>query len=143
MSNPKSMHELYKPPYSLQMSSDHGDEYPWEITSESGVICTLSALIKPDAEVVLSHLLLGSEKSLDDKATSLGIVSEGQKLTPAALEAWASRERSKISELAEVSIAMRDWINSVPDDTPLPAMPGFDSDWSNEIIDRINPKEAK
>jgi hypothetical protein len=40
------------------------------------------------------------------------------------------------SDLREVARAMREWIDAVPPDTVLPAMPGFDRDWADEIIDR-------
>jgi hypothetical protein len=41
--------------------------------------------------------------------------------------------RSK--NLEEVAMAMRDWIDAVPSDTVLPAMPGFDRDWADNVID--------
>jgi len=36
--------------------------------------------------------------------------------------------------LVEVALAMREWIDAVPSDTVLPAMPGFDRDWADSII---------
>lgn len=38
-------------------------------------------------------------------------------------------------ELLRITLMMRDWIDAVPQDTELPAMPGFDRDWANSIID--------
>ena len=46
----------------------------------------------------------------------------------------------RMSELKEVAKAMREWIDAVPDNTELPAMPGFDRDWADEVID--NPQEG-
>ena len=40
------------------------------------------------------------------------------------------------SELREVACAMREWIDAVPPDIVLPAMPRFDRNWADEIIDR-------
>jgi hypothetical protein len=42
-------------------------------------------------------------------------------------------ERDK---LLEVTLAMREYIDAIPKDLVLPAMPGFDRDWADEIIDR-------
>lgn len=39
------------------------------------------------------------------------------------------------SELLEVAKAMRAWIDAVPSDVPLPAMPGFDRDWADSVIE--------
>lgn len=33
----------------------------------------------------------------------------------------------------EAHRALREWINAVPKDTPLPAMPGIDGDWLDEV----------
>lgn len=41
----------------------------------------------------------------------------------------------KALKLAEVSEAMREWIDSVPENAELPTMPGFDRDWADNIID--------
>lgn len=45
------------------------------------------------------------------------------------------------SELLEVVLAMRDWIDAVPQDTQLPAMPGFSRDWANSVIDAALKRE--
>jgi len=39
-------------------------------------------------------------------------------------------------ELLEVLQAAIEWIDSVPADTTLPTMPGFDRDWANSVIDK-------
>ena len=39
------------------------------------------------------------------------------------------------ADLIRITLMMRDWIDAVPQDTELPAMPGFDRDWANSIID--------
>lgn len=46
------------------------------------------------------------------------------------------RERCK--QLEQVCRAMRNWIDAVPKDTVLPAMPGFDRDWADNIIDDVD-----
>ena len=43
--------------------------------------------------------------------------------------------KEQIQELKSVARAMRGWIDAVPKDTVLPAMPGFDRDWADGIID--------
>jgi len=43
----------------------------------------------------------------------------------------------------EAHIALREWINSVPKDTPLPAMPGIDGDWLDEIEFKIREALAE
>jgi hypothetical protein len=35
--------------------------------------------------------------------------------------------------------ALREWVHAVPDDTPLPAMPGIDSDWLDELESSLVP----
>ena len=44
--------------------------------------------------------------------------------------------KSNRSELLEVTEAMRDYIDAIPDDVAakLPAMPGFDRDWADNVI---------
>lgn len=37
-------------------------------------------------------------------------------------------------QLIDVAKAMRGWIDAVPKDTVLPAMPGFDRDWADSVI---------
>lgn len=43
---------------------------------------------------------------------------------------------SAAPELLEALQAALEWIDAVPGDTPLPAMPGFDRDWVNEVISK-------
>ncbi|EJV1664332.1 TPA: hypothetical protein SMO99_003013 [Proteus mirabilis] len=47
------------------------------------------------------------------------------------------------NELLEVVIAMRDYIDALPSDVvaSLPAMPGFDRDWADEVIDAAQRAE--
>ncbi|QCJ72216.1 hypothetical protein MNY66_16455 (plasmid) [Moellerella wisconsensis] len=47
------------------------------------------------------------------------------------------------NELLEVVIAMRDYIDALPSDVVscLPAMPGFDRDWADEVIDSAQRAE--
>lgn len=42
--------------------------------------------------------------------------------------------KRRIKDLTDVAIAMRDWIDAVPADVALPAMPGFDRDWADNVI---------
>lgn len=37
--------------------------------------------------------------------------------------------------LVQVSKDLRDWVDAVPQDTVLPAMPGVDRDWVDSVID--------
>ena len=56
----------------------------------------------------------------------------------------AEREQEPAqSELLEVVLAMRDWIDAVPQDTQLPAMPGFDRDWANAVIEQAQQEPAQ
>lgn len=45
--------------------------------------------------------------------------------------------KSQIAELREVALALREWIDAVPDSTPLPTMPGIDRDWVDEVLTRM------
>ena len=56
---------------------------------------------------------------------------------------WIRREMlliEKLNSLREVAKAMREWIDAVPNDTVLPAMPGFDRDWADDIINQSRSK---
>ena len=56
---------------------------------------------------------------------------------------WVRREmllREKLNSRREVVEAMREWIDAVPNDTVLPAMPGFDRDWADDIINQSRSK---
>lgn len=55
-------------------------------------------------------------------------------------EAKLSQILSQRDELLEVVKAMRQWIDAVPSNTPLPAMPGFDRDWADSVIDQNSNK---
>lgn len=39
--------------------------------------------------------------------------------------------------------AALDWIDSIPDDIKLPAMPGFDRDWVESLIDNCSVKNKE
>jgi hypothetical protein len=41
----------------------------------------------------------------------------------------------RAKELEAVARAMRDWIDAVPKDTPLPVMPELNHGWANDVID--------
>jgi len=41
---------------------------------------------------------------------------------------------SAAPELLELAEAALEWIDSVPQDTELPAMPGFDRDWAENVL---------
>lgn len=43
----------------------------------------------------------------------------------------------------EAHLALREWINAVPNDTPLPAMPGIDGDWLDEVASTIREALAE
>ena len=47
------------------------------------------------------------------------------------------------AELRAVARAMLEWIDAVPKDTVLPAMPGFDRDWADMVIDDQWTKEGQ
>lgn len=44
------------------------------------------------------------------------------------------RLEGKIEELRSVATALLEWIDAVPKDTVLPAMPGIDRDWVEKVI---------
>ena len=39
--------------------------------------------------------------------------------------------------------ALRQWVQAVPDDTPLPAMPGVDGDWLDDVEQNIKQALAQ
>lgn len=39
--------------------------------------------------------------------------------------------------ILQVTEAMREWIDAVPSETKLPAMPGFDRDWADEVLTKL------
>lgn len=45
-----------------------------------------------------------------------------------------------VSNLIESLEATLQWIDAVPDDTPLPVMPGFDRDWVNNILTKAKER---
>lgn len=42
-------------------------------------------------------------------------------------------QRQAIEQALEAHLALRQWISAVPDETQLPAMPGMDGDWLNQV----------
>jgi len=47
----------------------------------------------------------------------------------------ATYYETRAKELEAVARAMREWIDAIPKETQLPAMPGFDRDWADDVID--------
>ena len=45
-------------------------------------------------------------------------------------------------DILSVAEAALEWIDSVPQDTALPAMPGFDRDWANSVIETAKKEIA-
>jgi len=43
-------------------------------------------------------------------------------------------ENQPETEILEVAKSLLNWIDSVPPDLPLPAMPGVDRDWVDSVI---------
>ena len=46
------------------------------------------------------------------------------------------------NELLKVTLAMREYIDALPDDIVLPAMPGFDRDWADASVDTAQKLSA-
>lgn len=46
----------------------------------------------------------------------------------------------KVAPLVEALEAALEWIDAVPDNTSLPAMPGVDRDWVNNTLDKWRAK---
>lgn len=44
-----------------------------------------------------------------------------------------SKKDEALKLALEANTALREWISAVPKDTPLPAMPGIDGDWLDEV----------
>lgn len=44
---------------------------------------------------------------------------------------------AKLAELLQVTLGYKEWVIAVPDEVAasLPAMPGIDGDWADEVID--------
>jgi hypothetical protein len=47
-----------------------------------------------------------------------------------------------VASLARALTWALEWIDAVPEDTPLPAMPGFDRDYVNELLARVRATAA-
>lgn len=50
--------------------------------------------------------------------------------------------RHRLLDLLVVAEAMQEWIDAVPDDAPLPTMPGFDREWAGEVIKKANQSKT-
>lgn len=66
-----------------------------------------------------------------------GDIVECLKATCSHHENWISEQhRERYAELKEVALAQQEWIDAVPAFMQLPAMPGYDRDWADEILSR-------
>ena len=72
-----------------------------------------------------------------DKASFLYPVTRDQ----VVVSEFARKMERERNNLIEVIEAMREWIDAVPADTPLPAMPGFDRDWADTIIEEAKTNQ--
>lgn len=62
----------------------------------------------------------------------------------ASLVVFANTWEKQQQDLLAVVNAMRTWIDAVPNDVVLPAMPGFDRDWMDSVIQSIeSPRKGK
>lgn len=57
--------------------------------------------------------------------------------TVALQSLYAPVERPMMGELLDALTAALEWIDAVPDETPLPTMPGFDRDEVNQLMDSV------
>lgn len=46
--------------------------------------------------------------------------------------------KARIEQLHSIALALRDWIDAVPKDVALPAMPGVDRDWVDMALNDAN-----
>ncbi|AXN57833.1 hypothetical protein [Acinetobacter phage ABPH49] len=58
--------------------------------------------------------------------------SEDDKL----IRVGSSHAKAVSIEMVEALEAALEWIDAVPQDTPLPTMPGFDRDWVNAVLNK-------
>jgi len=58
--------------------------------------------------------------------------------TPEVLKSESAEDLLK--EALELLGYAFEWIDAVPEETPLPAMPGFDRDWADGVIDKIKKR---
>lgn len=65
----------------------------------------------------------------------LGIINE--------LKEKLKSQQKLTEELAALSEAALAWIDAVPKETPLPAMPGFDRDWANGTLEAYQSQKDK
>lgn len=56
-------------------------------------------------------------------------------MSPEEINFVLNELNAKVNDLRKVAKAMREWIDAVPNDIILPAMPGFDRDWADGVID--------
>ena len=42
-----------------------------------------------------------------------------------------------LQDMLELLDCAFEWIDAVPDETPLPAMPGFDRDWADDLMTKV------
>ncbi len=51
--------------------------------------------------------------------------------------------KALLQQAIEVIDALREWVEAVPKDTPLPVMPGFDGDWLIDVHEALKAELAK
>lgn len=56
-----------------------------------------------------------------------------------ALLAHITELTAQVSDLRELALAQREWIDAVPNDTVLPEMPGHDRDWADSVLAKTAP----
>lgn len=80
--------------------------------------------------------LLKYSKSIENQMTGWSVtVNRDWHACAKQKNAIIDQQAKEIKALREVVMAMRDWIDAVPEDTQLPSMPGFDRDWADSVID--------
>ncbi|VDS07530.1 hypothetical protein PARHAE_00707 [Paracoccus haematequi] len=96
-------------------------------------ICRRSVLAILDAQTEQPDLQLSARK-VEGDAPDQTEVSSGPSAAPT--------DNTALVEALDVCL---EWIDAVPSDTPLPAMPGFDRDWVDNIRNRaaLASREAK
>lgn len=84
---------------------------------------------------ITNEMAYAFNRALGDSPLSEDETAEIKKGLEAALAHFLPGSAPAINTaLLRLATVQRDWIDAVPQDTPLPAMPGFDRDWADDVL---------
>ncbi len=97
------------------------------------------AAFQADAKIERQRVLIDEQQAMIEKEYKR--FDAQQQTLKKVLDLLVSADKKK-SRLLEIAKSLLEWVDAVPADTVLPAMPGMDRDWVDTVIETEGEKDG-